>query len=148
MPKFRVGIVNYLNSKPLAWGFLKGHHRELFEISFHPPARVADLLRDGELDIGLVPSIEVQRIPDLKVLPDLCIAATHEVRSVLLVSRVPVERIRRVALDENSRTSAALVRLVLEDGHAVGLGTHDELVATCPTYVEIVDSQFSSEDAA
>jgi chorismate dehydratase len=119
MPKLRVGIVNYLNSKPLAWGFIKGHHADLFEIAFHPPARVADLLRDGALDVGLIPSIELQRIPALRVLPDLCIAATHEVRSVLLISQAPVDRIRRVALDENSRTSAALVRIVLEDGHGL-----------------------------
>ncbi len=119
MPKLRVGIVNFLNSKPLAWGFIKGHHRDLFDIAFHPPAKVADLLREGALDVGLIPSIELQRIPSLRVLPDLCIAATHEVRSVLLISRVPVEKIRRVALDENSRTSAALVRIVLEDGHGL-----------------------------
>lgn len=122
MSKLRVGVVNYLNSKPLAWGLLKGHHREFFEVSFHPPARVADLLAEGELDVGLVPSIELARIPDLRVLPDLCIAATHEVRSVLLVSRTPLARVQRVALDENSRTSAALVRIILEDGH----GLHPE----------------------
>src|SRR5688572_26423633 len=100
MPKLRVGIVNYLNSKPLAWGFLKGHHADLFEPSYHPPAQVAQLLADGDLDVGLIPSIE-------------------EARSVLLVSRAPLDRIRRVALDENSRTSMALVRIVLEEGHGL-----------------------------
>ncbi len=63
MPKLRVGIVNFLNSKPLAWGFLKGHHADLFAPSYHPPALVARLLAQGNLDIGLIPSIEVQRIP-------------------------------------------------------------------------------------
>lgn len=140
MPKLRVGVVNYLNSKPLAWGFLKGHHRDLFDVSFHPPARVADLLRDGELDVGLVPSIELARIPGLRVLPDLCIAATREVRSVLLVSRTAIADIRRVALDENSRTSAALVRLVLEDGH----GLHPEYVA----HRAELDSMLQEADAA
>lgn len=115
MPKLRVGIVNYLNSKPLAWGFLKGHHADLFAPSFHPPALVARLLGQGNLDVGLVPSIEVQRIPGLRVLPDLCVAATQEVRSVLLVSRVPVNRIRRVALDQNSRTSVALLRILFAE---------------------------------
>lgn len=115
MPKLRVGIVNYLNSKPLAWGFLKGHHADLFAPSYHPPALVARMLGQGNLDVGLIPSIEVQRIPGLKVLPDLCIAATHEVRSVILVSRVPVEEVRRVALDQNSRTSAALLRILLRE---------------------------------
>ena len=91
MPKLRVGIVNFLNSKPLAWGFLKGHHADLFAPSYHPPALIARLLSQGNLDIGLIPSIEVQRIPGLKVLPDLCIAARHEVRSVILISRCPPE---------------------------------------------------------
>jgi chorismate dehydratase len=115
LPKLRVGIVNYLNSKPLAWGFLKGHHADLFAPSYHPPALVARLLGQGNLDIGLIPSIEVQRIPGLKVLPDLCIAAHHEVRSVLMVSRCPPREIRKVALDQNSRTSAALLRILLRE---------------------------------
>jgi chorismate dehydratase len=115
VPKLRVGIVNFLNSKPLAWGFLKGHHADLFAPSYHPPALVARLLGQGNLDVGLIPSIEVQRIPGLKVLPDLCVSATHEVRSVLLVSSVPAEKIRRVALDQNSRTSAALLRILMQE---------------------------------
>ncbi len=119
MPKLRVGIVNYLNSKPLAWGFLKGHHADLFAPSYHPPAMVARLLGQGNLDVGLIPSIEVQRIPNLRVLPDMCIAARHEVRSVLLVSRGPVEEIRRVALDQNSRTSATLVRVLLRERYGL-----------------------------
>ncbi|HET9209180.1 MAG TPA: menaquinone biosynthesis protein [Thermoanaerobaculia bacterium] len=115
MPKLRVGIVNFLNSKPLAWGFLKGHHADLFAPSYHPPAVVARLLAQGNLDIGLIPSIEVQRIPNLRVLSDMCVAAHHEVRSVLLVSRVPIPEVRRVALDTNSRTSATLIRILLRE---------------------------------
>jgi chorismate dehydratase len=119
LPKLRVGIVNYLNSKPLAWGFLKGHHADLFAPSYHPPALVARLLGQGNLDVGLIPSIELQRIPNLRVLPDMCIAARHEVRSVILVSRCPVGDIRRVALDQNSRTSATLVRILLRERYGL-----------------------------
>jgi len=115
LPKLRVGIVNFLNSKPLAWGFLKGHHADLFAPSYHPPAMVARMLGQGNLDVGLIPSIEVQRIPRLRVLPDICVAAQHEVRSVLLISRCPPEEIRRVALDQNSRTSVALLRILLRE---------------------------------
>jgi chorismate dehydratase len=57
----------------------------------------------------------VQRIPNLRVLPDMCVGARKEVRSVLLVSRCPVGEIRRVALDQNSRTSATLVRILLRE---------------------------------
>lgn len=115
----RIGIVDYLNSWPLAWGFLSGRIEEGFEPSYHPPARIAEMLAEGELDVGLVPSIEVQRIPDLTVVRGLCVAATHEVQSVLLVASRPVEEIRSVALDENSRTSAALVDIVLADGYGI-----------------------------
>lgn len=115
MAKVRVGIVDFLNSRPLAWGFLQGHHADLFEPCFHPPARVADLLAAGELDVGLIPVAEVQRIPGLRVIPDLCVAATHEVRSVLLVLGRPLAEVRRVALDLNSRTSAILVQVLLAD---------------------------------
>lgn len=119
MAKLRVGIVNFLNSKPLAWGFLKGHHSDLFVPSYHPPALVARLLGQRNLDIGLIPSIEVQRIPSLRVLPDLCVAAEHEVRSVILISRTAPDKIRKVALDQNSRTSAALCRVLLAERYGV-----------------------------
>ena len=83
---------------------------------------IADRLAAGTLDVGLVPSIELARIPGLTVLPGLAIAATHEVRSVLLVSKVPIGEIASVALDENSRTSAALVRMILEDRYGLDAG--------------------------
>ncbi|HEX4952982.1 MAG TPA: menaquinone biosynthesis protein [Thermoanaerobaculia bacterium] len=140
MSKLRVGIVAFLNSRPLAWGFLEGRHTNLFEASFHPPAEVARRLAAGELDIGLIPAIEVQRIPGLSVLPGLCVAATHEVRSVLLVLDKPLEQVRRVALDENSRTSAALVKILFADR----FGREPEYVEARPD----LDEMFREADAA
>jgi chorismate dehydratase len=136
----RVGIVDFLNSKPLAWGFLEGRHSDLFATSYHPPSRVADLLAAGELDIGLIPSIEMQRIPGLLLLPGLCIAATHEVRSVLLVARRPISELRRVALDVASRTSAGLLRILLAERY----GIEPEYVPMRPP----VESMLESCDAA
>ena len=115
----RVGIVNYLNSRPLAWSFLSGRVGPGIDSRFLPPSQVADLLAAGELDVGLIPSIEVQRIPGLTILPGLCVAATREVRSVLLVSRCPIPDIERLALDENSRTSASLVRILLREIYGI-----------------------------
>lgn len=114
----RVGIVDYLNSRPLAWSFRRPVPRldsaspELVPV-YLPPSGVAEGLSSGDLDIGLVPSIELQRIEGLRVVPGLCVAATREVRSVLLVRKGPIAEIGSVALDENSRTSAALVRILL-----------------------------------
>ena len=117
--RVRFGIVHYLNSWPLAWSFLRGAGPGWARAVYLPPARVADGLAAGELEVGLVPSAELQRIPGLAVVPGLCIASQHEVKSVLLVSRVPPERIRRVALDESSRTSAVLVQVLLAERYGV-----------------------------
>ncbi len=115
----RVGIVNYINSRPLSRGLVREGQKGGFACESLPPAVIADRLAAGTLDVGLVPSIELARIPGLTVLPGLAIAATHEVRSVLLVSNVPVGEIASVALDENSRTSAALVRMILKDRYGL-----------------------------
>ena len=115
----RVGIVHYLNSRPLAWGFRRGRLGAGYDVRYLPPAAVADGLAAAELDVGLVPAIELQRIPGLVALDAPCVAAKSEVRSVLLISRRPIEAIRRVSLDENSRTSAALVRILLSERYGV-----------------------------
>ena len=117
--RVRFGIVHYLNSWPLAWSFLRGVGPGWAEAVYLPPARVADGLAVGELEVGLVPSAELQRIPGLSVVPGLCIASQQEVKSVLLVSRVPPEQIRRVALDESSRTSAVLVQVLLAERYGL-----------------------------
>lgn len=119
MKELRVGIVNYVNSRPLSRGLLRGRQEGGFACESLPPAVIADRLAAGTLDVGLVPSVELARIPGLTVLPGLAIAATHEVRSVLLVSKVPIAEIASVALDENSRTSAALVRMILQDRYGL-----------------------------
>ncbi len=136
----RVGIVNYLNSKPLAWSFLKGRHREVLQAEYDTPAEIAERLAAGRLDVGLIPSIEVQRIPGLRVLPRLCVAATREVRSVLLVLGQSVEQVERVAIDVNSRTSAALVRILLQDRY----GQTPECIDASP----ILDRMLAQADAA
>lgn len=140
MPQLRVGIVDFLNSRPLAWGFLEGRQGDLLAASYHPPATVARRLAEGSLDAGLIPSIEVPRIGGLEVVPGLCVSATHEVRSVLLVSRRPLPEVRRVALDANSRTSAALTRILATERWGIE-----------PEYVEArpdVEAMLAGADAA
>lgn len=138
--RIRVGIVDFLNSRPLAWGFLRGTVDPRLEAVYRPPSAVADLLAAGEIEVGLVPTFELLRIPGLRILPGLCVASEHEVRSVLLVSRVPPEDIRRVALDEHSRTSAALVRILLREVH----GVDAEYTVRAPH----VDEMLRANDAA
>jgi predicted solute-binding protein len=112
---FRLSIINYLNAAPLNFGFKQGLGAELFELHFQVPAVCADRLRGGEVDAGLISSIEFLRIPELRIVPGLCISARKRVRSVLLLSKVPPREIRTLALDASSRTSVVLAQLVLRE---------------------------------
>lgn len=143
----RIGIVNYVNARPLAWGLLHGARAGAFETVLLPPAKVADALAAGTIDCGLLPSIELARIPDLLVVPGLAIAATHEVRSVLLVARRPIAEIRTVALDEASRTSAALVRILLDERYGLRPTFHSQ-PADVETMLETSDAALVIGDPA
>jgi len=114
----RVSLVDFLNARPLTWGLLREPPAEV-SVSRDMPSVCADKLARGEADVGLIPSIEYQRIPALRVVRGLGIAASSEVRSVLLVSKVSREKIRSVALDPASRTSAALTRILLRRRHGI-----------------------------
>jgi chorismate dehydratase len=113
MTPLRISLVDFLNARPLTWGLLHDPPAGI-EVSRDAPSVCAEKLASGAADVGLIPSIEYQRIPGLKVVPALGIAASSEVRSVLLVSDVSREKIRSVELDPASRTSAALVRILLK----------------------------------
>jgi chorismate dehydratase len=114
----RFSIVDFLNARPLTWGLLRKPPAGI-EVSRDLPSVCADKLARGDADVGLIPSIEYQRIPGLRVVPGLGIAASSEVRSVLLVSNVSRERIRSVALDPASRTSAVLTRIILSRRYGI-----------------------------
>jgi chorismate dehydratase len=113
MEEVRIASVPFVNARPLTWGFLQGPYRGIFRVRHVSPCRIPDLLRSGEADVGLIPSIEYLGLPGVEFLPQLCIASKRRVRSVYLASRVPLERIRSVALDLNSRTSVALLKIIL-----------------------------------
>jgi len=112
MTKLRISIVEFLNTAPLVWGFTDGPLAGRYDLSFTVPSLCAEALRSGDADVAIIPSIEYQRIEDLVVLPDLAVAAKGEVRSILLLAKKPVHLARRIALDTNSRSSVALVRLL------------------------------------
>ncbi len=113
MSKVRISVVQYLNSVPLAWGILEGPQKESFEAVYHTPAECAEQLASGKVDIGLIPSIEYQRIPGTRVIPGPAIASTNRAGSVLLLSKVPLARVKTVACDKGSRSSVALTKVIL-----------------------------------
>lgn len=110
--KLRISIVEYLNTAPLVWSFTEGPLRGRYDLSFTVPSLCADALRNGEADVAIIPSIEYQRMENVVGLPGMAIAAKHEVRSILVVAKKPIDRAQRIALDSSSRSSAALVRLL------------------------------------
>ncbi len=112
MQKIRIGVVDFVNARPLVWGLDKERGVELFR---DRPAALAHALRKGDLDVALVSSIEVFRSPELKVLPEIGICSEGPVKSVKLFLKKPLEQVERVALDSGSRTGAALVKMVFAE---------------------------------
>ena len=110
--KLRLCAVSYLNSKPLVWGMSHGPQKGLFDLRFALPSACADQLRCGAADVGLVPVVELARQPDLVVVPGTAIACQGSVRSILLVSKKPLESIESFAADTGSRTSVVLTQVI------------------------------------
>jgi chorismate dehydratase len=116
-PDVRLCAVSYLNTLPLVWGFLSQGDSEP-QLSFRLPAGCAEALETGAADVGLVPVAELERLK-LHPIPGTGIACEGSVRSILLVSKVDVNRIRTLAADSSSRTSVMLTRLLLERKYGV-----------------------------
>ena len=106
MRRLRLGAVEYLNARPLVYGLHR--HANRFDIRFDVPARCAELLHGGQVDIGLVPSIEYLRGDSYVAVPGVAIGSDGPVASVAVFSHQPIDRVRTVALDASSRTSVAL----------------------------------------
>jgi predicted solute-binding protein len=112
LAKLRISIVEYLNTAPLVWGFTEGPQADRYDLSFTLPSQCAESVRNGEADVAIIPAIEYQRIENLVMLPNMAVAAKREVRSILVVSKKPIEMAKRIALDTSSRSSVALVRIL------------------------------------
>lgn len=112
----RAGVVEYLNALPL-WHAL----RDDPDIQLIPgvPSALSAMLAAGEIDIGLLPVIEYFRVPDVQILPGVCIGADGPVASVRLFHRVEIANIKRVILDTSSRTSAALTEIILAESYGL-----------------------------
>src|SRR5215216_124434 len=114
--KIRVAASSYLNSAPLIWSILHGPHEGSINFIEAVPARCAQLLAQSEAEVALVPVIEYQRIAGGSLVPNVCVGSRKEVLSVVLVSKNKhLENIRSVALDESSRTSATLVKVIFRE---------------------------------
>jgi chorismate dehydratase len=113
---FRLAASSYLNSAPLIWSFLNGPRRGHVDFVEAVPARCAELLAQTQVEGALVPVIEYQRIAGGALVADVCVGSQKEVLSVVVVSKdTELEQVRSVALDESSRTSATLVKIIFRE---------------------------------
>jgi predicted solute-binding protein len=142
----RVCVVSYLNTVPLVWGMLHGAQRGLFGLDFDIPSRCADKLAAGEVDIGIVPVAEVPRL-GLEVIPGAGVACHGEVRSILLISKVPPGEIRALASDTSSRSSVALSRIILRERYRAQ-PTLVPMPPDLPSMLEVADAALIIGDPA
>ena len=112
MSKLRISIVQYLNTAPLVWGFTNGPLQGKYDLSFTVPSQCAEDLRAGRADVAIIPAIEYQRIPGLAILPDMAIASSKRVQSLLLLAKKPIEQAKTFALDSSSRSTQVLTRIL------------------------------------
>jgi chorismate dehydratase len=96
------------------WDFEHAEVGRSFYISYTLPSACARSLADGMADIGIIPAAAYAVIPGLQILPEVAIASRRAVNSILLVSKVPIEQVRTIALDTSSMTSVALTKILFE----------------------------------
>ncbi|MBL7751138.1 MAG: menaquinone biosynthesis protein [Chitinophagaceae bacterium] len=113
--KIKVGIVSYLNTRPLIYGLRQEPMASQIELWEDTPARLADMLVNGEIDLGLVPVATIPHLPTYQVVGNYCIGTEGEVASVCLFSEVPLEQIETVYLDYQSRSSVALLKWIMQE---------------------------------
>jgi chorismate dehydratase len=140
MSRLKISAISYLNTAPLLWDFEHGDAGADFDLAYTIPSACAQALLEGSADIGIIPAAAYTTIPDLVIIPDVAIAARREVRSILLVSKGPVEEVRTVALDTSSLTSVVLTKILFKKW----LGGAREYSALAPD----LESMLAQYDAA
>ena len=138
----RIAASSYLNTAPLIWSFIHGAQRGAIDIvTDTAPARCAEMLARGEVDAALVPVIEYQRLDGVSIVPDVCVGSRSAVRSVVLATKLNnLKKVKRVALDDSSRTSVALIKILFREF----LGFEPEWVTSPPD----LKSMLTHADAA
>jgi chorismate dehydratase len=150
--RVRVGAVSYLNTRPLVFGIEQGLGRGRIDLSYGVPSALAARLAAGELDVALLPTIELARIPGLAVAPGLAITSRGPAASVVLVTKKPLDEVRSVALDPESRTSNALVQVLFADAWRTrpefvpGSDDLSRSLETCDAAVRIGDKALFDPD--
>jgi chorismate dehydratase len=110
MAQVRIGAVGYLNARPLTWALDREPGR--WSVRYDVPSVCASLLHEGDVDLGLIPSVDYLQSPEYRFVPGVGIGSRGAVASVALYTRRAVEDIRHIALDTSSRTSVTLIQVL------------------------------------
>lgn len=113
--RIRIGAVSYLNTRPLLYGLERSGLMDKIDLLKDYPSKVASMLLNDEIDIGLVPVAIIPLLTEPHIITDYCIGADGEVASVALFSEVPIEQVNTVLLDYQSKTSVNLVKILLKE---------------------------------
>lgn len=119
MKKIRVGIVNYLNTKPLLYGLRKPGIAEKIGLIGDYPSRLTSMLIHDEIDVGLIPVASLVAMPEYHIAGNHCIGTDGEIASVALFSDVPMQEIQKVYLDYQSRSSVALLKFLMKESWGI-----------------------------
>jgi chorismate dehydratase len=142
--RVRVSAVSFLNARPLVAGLAAD--AALFDVDMDLPSTCAARLHAGDVDLGLIPAVEYLR-GDYALVPDIAIGSDGPILSVAIFTTVPIARVRRLALDTSSRTSAALVHVLCAKAWAIA----PHMVAAAPdltAMLEVADAALLIGDPA
>src|SRR5688572_22582186 len=117
--KIKVGIVNYLNTKPLIYGLEKNPINEMIELIGAYPSRLAQMLKGDEIDIGLIPVAAISELASHHIIGNYCIGTEGEIASVGLFSEVPMKEIKKIYLDYQSRSSVELLKWLITESWGI-----------------------------
>ena len=112
MQKIKISVVSYLNSSPFIYGINQSDIKNEIKLSLDIPSVCADKLINGNIDVGLIPVADIFLVKNAQVISDYCISASGKVRSVMLYSDVPLNEIKTILLDYQSRTSVQLLKIL------------------------------------
>ena len=127
--------VNYLNTKPLIYGFEKGLMKDELELFMDYPSNIATMLLNDEVDIGLMPVATIPSLKENYIISNYCIGCNGDVASVCVFSNAPLKEIKTILLDYQSRSSVALLKVLIKDYWKIS----PQLIEAAPGFEEKID---------
>ncbi len=115
MKQLKVTAVSYLNTKPLLYGLLHSDLQAELDLELNIPSVCAQKLKDGEVDLGLVPVAIIPELANPHIISDYCIGTVGAVQTVCIFSEVPIEEVKTLYLDYHSRTSVELTKILVRE---------------------------------